>query len=78
MAMLQNAVSRQVTVVTNARWDRVYRDDAGDVLGVGAVRPDGSVEQIGCRALIIATGFGAGRDVGRIYSGNYRSPLLRP
>jgi len=65
MAMLQNAVSRQeVTVVTNARWDRVYRDDAGDVLGVGAVRPDGSVEQVGCRALIIATcGFGANAEM---------------
>ena len=65
MAMLQNAVSRQeVTVVTNARWDRVYRDDAGGVLGVGAVRPDGSVEQVGCRALIIATcGFGANAEM---------------
>ncbi len=65
MAMLQRAVgSQDITVVNNARWDRVYRDDRGHVLGVGAVRPDGSVENIGCRALIIATcGFGANSEM---------------
>ena len=36
----------------------------GGCAGVGAVRPDGSVEQVGCRALIIATcGFGANAEM---------------
>lgn len=61
MNMLQSAVDRTaVDVVTEAHVTKVYADENSRVTGVAVERPDGSVEEIGCDALIIATcGFGA-------------------
>jgi fumarate reductase flavoprotein subunit len=48
-----------VDIVNNARVTDLFADQDGRVHGVRAVRPDGSVEDIGCEALILAScGFG--------------------
>lgn len=64
MGMLQSAADNAgVDVLTEARVTSIFARDDGRVLGVATERPDGTVEEIGCDALIIATcGFGANRD----------------
>ena len=65
MNMLQSAAGRAgVDIVTEAHVSALYADDESRVLGLAATRPDGSVEKIGCDALVIATcGFGANREM---------------
>jgi fumarate reductase flavoprotein subunit len=42
-----------------ARVVELWADDGGRVLGLGALRPDGRIEHLGCRALLLAcNGFG--------------------
>ena len=51
-----------VTLVGNALVRELWCDDAGRVLGVGYVRPDGAVEHLGCEWLLLAcNGFGGNR-----------------
>lgn len=45
-----------VMVMLGARLVEIHADDAGRVLGVSLRRPDGSVEQVGCESLILASG----------------------
>lgn len=45
-----------VDVILGARLVEVHADDSGRVLGVSLERPDGSVEQVGCGALVLACG----------------------
>lgn len=53
-------------VVTGAHVDQLYADAAGRVQGARMRRADGSVETIGCDALVLATcGFGANHEMVR-------------
>lgn len=61
-ALTRAAANAGVDLVTGAHVDQVYADADGRVTGVRARRADGSVETIGCRALVLTTcGFGANR-----------------
>jgi len=61
MHMLLSAVERAgIDVLTEARVVSLIANEADEVLGAKVQRPDGSIEQIGCAALVLATcGFGA-------------------
>jgi fumarate reductase flavoprotein subunit len=49
-------------LVTDAQVFELWRDDSGRVIGVGYARPDGTVERLACRALLLAcNGFGGNR-----------------
>ncbi len=60
MAALEAAAVRTgAMLVTNALVCELWCDDAGRMLGVGYRRPDGAVEHLACRALLLAcNGFG--------------------
>lgn len=45
-----------VMVMLGARLEEIHADAEGRVLGVSLKRPDGSVEQVGCESLILASG----------------------
>jgi len=45
-----------VDVLLGARLSEVHADENGRILGVSLSRPDGSVERIGCGALVLACG----------------------
>lgn len=45
-----------VMVMLGARLVEIHADDTGRVLGVSLKRPDGSLEQVGCESLILASG----------------------
>lgn len=45
-----------VMVMLGARLEEIHADGAGRVLGISLKRPDGSVEQVGCDSLILASG----------------------
>ena len=64
LAMLALAAENAgATILTGALVDALYADDEDRVRGVRVRRPDASTENLGCRALIVATcGFGANRD----------------
>jgi fumarate reductase flavoprotein subunit len=48
-----------ITVLTESRVERLFADAAGRILGVGLVRADGSREDVGCAALVLAcNGYG--------------------
>ena len=51
-----------VTIVTEALAETLYVNDAGEVLAVGFSRPDGSVEGVGCKTLILACNGYGGND----------------
>lgn len=56
LGRLLQAVERAgADLLTNAHVTDLYADDMGRVLGVRIARPDGSHEDIGCDALILAT-----------------------
>lgn len=61
MAALETAaLAKDVSILTEAVASVLYTDDAGTVRAVGYARPDGSMETIGCKALILACcGFAA-------------------
>lgn len=51
-----------VDIVTQARATALLQDDTGTVTGVTLVRPDGSEDVIGCKALVLAcNGYGGNR-----------------
>ena len=56
-----------IPIVTERRVEHLHASEDGQVVGVTSVLPDGSSEQIGCDALILAcNGFGGNREmVGR-------------
>lgn len=60
---LRAAVERAgVAVLTEAAARTLFVDGDGAVRGVGAARPDGNEERIGCRALVLAcNGYGGNR-----------------
>lgn len=61
MAALETAAyEKDVSILTEARAAILYTDTDGTVRAVGYQRPDGSLETIGCKALILACcGFAA-------------------
>lgn len=65
MSCLMNACEAAgVDLITDAHVVDVFAEDDGTVRGVRFERPDGSDEEVGCGALILATcGFGANRDM---------------
>ena len=60
MAALEAAALRAGAIlVTDALVRELWCDDAGRVIGVGYLRPDGAVEHLACRVLLLAcNGFG--------------------
>ncbi|MFB2552321.1 FAD-dependent oxidoreductase [Ensifer soli] len=55
-----------VDTITGAHVETLYADDDGRVTGLSFRREDGSVERVGCKALVLATcGFGANREMVR-------------
>ena len=65
-SLIRAAEEAGVTLVTGAHVDTVYADETGRVTGVQLRRTDGTVEQIGCKALVLTTcGFGANREMVR-------------
>lgn len=58
-ALERTATSLGADVLTQALVRELWLDDAGQVIGVGIERSDGSREHIGCQALVLAcNGFG--------------------
>lgn len=56
------AQAAKISIVTNAHVNALFADDRGSIAGVSVERPDGSSEQIGCDALVLAcNGFGGNR-----------------
>lgn len=63
-ALLAAGERAAISLVTDARADRLYADADGNISGVRVVRPDGAAERVGCRALVLAcNGFGGNRDL---------------
>ena len=60
VSALEAAAERAgATLLTQARVHELWCDGADQVIGVGFERPDGEVEHLGCRALLLAcNGFG--------------------
>ena len=57
--LLAAAAEAGIAIATEALAETLYVDDVGAVRAVGVLRPDGSVEVIGCKALILAcNGYG--------------------
>jgi len=65
MAALQDAAETAgIPVLTEATAQSLFLDGEGRVSGVRFLRPDGSREDIGCRALVLAcSGFGGAEDM---------------
>ena len=65
MARLVAACDRKaIDILTEARVSDVFAASDGTVIGVTIERPDGSREDIGCQALVLASsGFGGNRDM---------------
>ena len=58
-ALLQAVTNAGIDVLTTARVDALIADQSSRILGVGYARPDGSRDEVGCDALILASsGFG--------------------
>lgn len=68
-SMLLKAVEEAgVDVLTNALVDDLFINEKQRIVGVGFKRPDGSYEQVGCKALILAcNGFGGNKDLVKKY-----------
>ena len=55
MGSLSNAIEREgVSILTNATVTNLFADNSGRVHGVRFQRPDESIEDVGCRAIILA------------------------
>lgn len=65
MGALSNAVERaEIDVLTEARVSDLFVDSNGEVCGVRCQRPDGTNEDLSCKALILACcGFGGNADM---------------
>ncbi|MDC0074703.1 FAD-binding protein [Alphaproteobacteria bacterium] len=60
MDSLNSAISREkITIITSAHAINLYADSYGKVHGVKIIRPNGQIEKIGCKGLILAcNGYG--------------------
>ena len=67
MTALEGAASQAAAiVVTDALVEELWRDDTDRVIGVAYRRPDGRIEHLACRALLLAcNGFGGNREMVR-------------
>lgn len=73
-ALTRAAANAGVDLVTGAHVDQVYADADGRVTGVRARRTDGTVETIGCSALVLTTcGFGANHEMVREFITSFGS-----
>lgn len=65
LAALLSAIDAQgIALATAAHVTDLFADPGGRILGVSVQRPDGKSEQIGCRALILASnGFGGSKEM---------------
>lgn len=65
MNQLQTACTNAgIDILCDAQVTRLFADDSDRVRGAEIQRPDGALETVGCRAIIIATcGFGANRSM---------------
>lgn len=64
--LLHAAEAAGIGIVTEARATELFADDAGRVHGVRVARPDGSTEDIGCNALVLAcNGYGGAPELVR-------------
>jgi fumarate reductase flavoprotein subunit len=63
-AMLLSAADRAgIDILTGASVQDLYADEHGRVVAVGARRPDGRMESVGCEAVVLAcSGFGGNPD----------------
>lgn len=60
----QKLAEAGIPTLLQARLTDIIADDAGRVRGVELTRPDGTIERLGCEALILATGgFAANHDM---------------
>ncbi len=58
--------TESIPLITERRAETLFADDDGTICGIGAVRPDGGHETIGCKRLILAcNGFGGNREMVR-------------
>lgn len=78
-ALIAAAGAVGVDLVSGAHVDRVYAGAEGLATGVRISRSDGSVEKIGCRALVLTTcGFGANREMVETYIPSFgKTPYYR-
>ena len=65
LAALLDAVSRaRIDVLASARASILYADSEHRITAVGIERPDGNIETVGCKALVLAcNGFGGNRQM---------------
>jgi fumarate reductase flavoprotein subunit len=64
--LLAAAARQGIEIVTSARVAALYAEPDGRVAGVEIERPDGSIERLGCRALVLAcNGYGGARELVR-------------
>ena len=62
--LLAAAAEADIALVTEALAETLYVDATGQAVAVGATRPDGSVEVIGCKTLILScNGYGGNADM---------------
>ena len=75
-ALHNAATSSAVDIMTEAPVVSLFADDEGVITGVRIQRPDGSREEIGCRALVLAcSGFGGNNDLLAEYIPEVREAL---
>lgn len=62
--LLAAAGEAGIPIVTEALAETLFVNEAGQALGVGVLRPDGSVEVIGCKSLVLAcNGYGGNAEM---------------
>ncbi len=63
-SLLRASEAAGIDIMTNASVRTIYAEDDGRVTGLALERPDGTVEEIGCHALILAcNGFGGNAEM---------------
>lgn len=69
LAVFLAAVERQgIPIATSAHVTDLFADEGGTIHGVRVTRPDGKIEDIGCRAVILAcNGYGGNKEMLRKY-----------
>ena len=62
--LLRAAETAEIDIMVNAKVTELFAGEDGGVAGLRLERPDGAVEEIGCRALILAcNGYGGNADM---------------
>lgn len=61
-ALLRATAELEIDILTDACVSELYVDDDNKITGVGMTRPDGTLEKIGCEALILACSGFAGNE----------------